>query len=109
MPITRFQAQQTAAVTATLASTAEIHFGDFTSGTVHIPSGSSITTLTWYTSDEPGGTFLAAYDSDLTAPAAIVQTVAAGCSYPIPFDLAGARALKAVGNAAGNIDVSMKS
>jgi hypothetical protein len=72
-----------------------------------IPVGSSITSLTWYESDDVGGTYVAAYD-DSSPPAAVTQTVSAGKGYPIPTILAGARALKIVADASGNVTVSLK-
>ncbi len=108
MSIYRFSTFQTVAVTTALSTTQEIPFGNFTTGRVYVPVGSGITSLTWYDNYVPGGTCLASQDGALPAAAAIVQTVAAGKSYPIPFDLVGAVALKAVGNAAGTIYVSLK-
>jgi hypothetical protein len=92
-----------------LSTTQEIPFGSFTTGRVYVPPGSAITSLTWYDNYVAGETCLASQDGTLPAAAAIVQTVAAGKSYPIPFDLVGAIALKAVGNAAGTIYVSLKA
>ena len=96
----------TAALTTSLATTAAIDISHHAWGTVHIPTGSSITSLTYYTSIAPNGTFVAAQDS---TPAAIVQTVGAAKSYPLPSALFGAAAIKIVANAAGNVDISLKS
>lgn len=95
----------TVAVTDALATAQEIIFSDQAGGRVYIPSGSSITSLTWYDAPEPGGTFLASYDEYGTA---LAQTVAAEKSYEIPVSLAGAGALKVVGDAAGTIYLAIK-
>jgi len=94
----------TVAVGTAVANSGEIGYGEFSAGEVFIPDGSSITTLTWHVAQTAGGTYLAAYN----ASGAIAQTVAANRAYPIPTDLAGARFLKATGNAAGTIGVSLK-
>ncbi len=103
--IERGNDQITVAVTDVLATTGAIPYQGFSSGEVHIPSG-SITSLTWSVSHD-GTTYFSAYDSAAT-PAAVTQTVGSGKAYPIPAALAGARFLKAVGNAAGTIYVSLK-
>lgn len=84
-----------------------INYGDFEKGMVLVPSGSSLTTLTWHTSETEGGTYVPAYSS-AAVPAAVTQTVSAGKSYPIPSDLNGARFLKITGNAAGVVGVTLK-
>jgi hypothetical protein len=92
-------------VGSTLAASDAIIYGDFERGMVHIPSGSSLTTLTWYSSISEAGVYLAAYTESNSA---ITTTVAAGRSYPIPEALAGARFLKITGNAAGVVGVTLK-
>lgn len=89
-----------------LASSTEIDITSYSSGSVFVPSGSSLTTLTWYAAEKCGGTYHAAYDS---AGSAVTQTVAADRAYPIPAALFGASAIKAIGNAAGTVIVSLKS
>jgi hypothetical protein len=86
------------------ASSKAIAYGDFEKGMVHIPSGSSLTTLTWHVSTSERGTYLPAYNST----GAITQTVAAGRSYPIPSDLQGAAWLKITGNTAGSVGLTLK-
>ena len=107
MMLQRLSRVHSVAVTASLATTGQIPYHDMSGGRVHIPAGSSITSLTWYDATDLGGTFLAAYDSAAT-PAAITQTVSAEKSYPIPVDLFGARVLKVVGNAEGTVTISLK-
>ena len=92
------------AVGTSVANSDEISYGEFSCGEVHIPAGSSITTLTWHVAQEAGGTYLPAQD----ATGAVAQTVAHTKSFPIPEALKGARFLKAVGNAAGEIGVCLK-
>lgn len=92
-------------VETTLASCEEIGFGSFAGGMIFVPVGSSITSLTWYAAESPGGTYLAANDEDGNA---ITQTVAAEAAYQLPLALYGCRALKAFGDAAGTILISLK-
>ena len=93
------------AVATSVDDSKEIIFEDWGGGRVYIPSGSSITSLTWYDAPEPGGTYHAANDEDSVA---LVQTVEAGKSYEIPVSLAGAGALKIVGDATGTVTVTLK-
>jgi len=92
-------------VDTTAAASEEILFGEFAMGMIQVPAGSALTTLTWHTAEKKGGTYLAAYDE---TNAEVSQTVAAGKSYQLPVALAGAIAIKAVGNAAGTIDITLK-
>ena len=92
-------------VDTTVAACEEILFGPYAGAIVFVPTGSSITTLTWYVAEKAGGTYLAAYDEDGVA---VTQTVAAAKAYALPAALYAARALKAVGDAAGTIAISVK-
>jgi len=92
-------------VATAAASSDEIKFGWAAFGQVYIPAGSSITSLTWYSAPTYGGTYTAAYDEDGVA---VTQTVAAGKCYAVPSALAGCTGLKAVGDAAGEFDISLK-
>lgn len=92
-------------VDTVLADADEIIFTDRLGGRFYVPAGSTITSITWYDAPVVGGTFLASYDADGVA---LVQTVAAGNSYEIPPSLAGAAALKMVGDADGTVDVILK-
>lgn len=96
------------AVTTSVATCTEIPFGSYGGGIVFIPTtaGASVTSLTWYVAEKMGGTYLAAYDEDGVA---VTQTVAHTKAYAIPSALFGARALKAVANAAGTIIISVKA
>jgi hypothetical protein len=93
------------ALVANIADSTAINIGDFEFGMVHIPSGSSLTTLTWHSSTKIDGAYLAAEDA---SSAAVTQTVAAGQAHPIPAALSGARFVKITGNAAGVVGVTLK-
>ena len=101
----RSTTQLSATVATTVAASTEIQYGEWSSGMVHIPSGVTTVTLTWYTAEIEGGTYLAAQDYNGTA---VTQTVAASKSYPIPLALIGAVAIKAKGDAAGSMHVTLK-
>ena len=88
-----------------VADSEEIGMASYAGGMVFVPSGSGLTTLTYYAAEKPGGTYLAAYDAEGTA---ITQTVQAERCYPIPTDLYGARAIKITGNTDGTVLVSLK-
>lgn len=92
-------------VDTTAAACEEIIFGSYAGAILFIPTGSSVTSLTWYVAEKPGGTYLAANDEDGVA---VTQTVAAAKAYALPSALYGARALKAVSDAAGSFAISMK-
>lgn len=91
----------TVTVDQTLADSSSIDYRRHGSGTFTVPNGSTITTLTWYSSHEDvDASFMAAYTE---ANAAVTQTVAADRRYPIPAALAGAYYIRATGNADGTI------
>ena len=109
-----FTTFQEVAINTAVATTPEIPYGGFAGGIIHIPNGSSITSLTWYSSHKQGGEYEASLQpvSEHVTPityVAVVQTVAANGAYPIPEYLVGAVALKAVGDAAGTVYISLKS
>lgn len=97
---------QTVAVTTDAATTGEIKYAA-EAGQFIIPNGSTITSLTWYAAEKKVGTYGAAYKEDGTT-ALVQSSLAANKAYPIPASLAGAGAIKAVGDHAGNILVSLK-
>lgn len=90
---------------SSIADSQEIPFGPYSSGIVYIPSGSSLTSLTWYVAEKAGGTYLAAHDEDGTP---VTQTVAASEAHAIPSALFPARGLKALGDATGSFAISLK-
>ena len=109
-----FHSKQVVSINTAVSTTDEILFGEFAGGMIHVPSGSSITSLTWWSSPEAGGEFEAALHSEdeHVTPityVATVQTVAADGAYPMPAELVGSASLKAVGDAAGTVTISFKS
>lgn len=96
---------ETVAVTAAVGTTGEVEFRDYRAGMVFVPAASSITTLTFHVAPKAGGTYLPLYTA---AGAAVALTVAHTRAYALPAELAGCRAFKMVGNAAGNVEVSFQ-
>jgi hypothetical protein len=78
-------------------TTQEIDLGMAVRGEVHIPSGSSATSITWHSSTTSEGTYLPCYTSGNTA---VTQTVAAGRAHALPAELFGRKYVKGVVNAA---------
>jgi len=105
-PITRnTRFSITVAMTTSATTTEVITYDQYAGGGVLIPTGSTITTLTWHASAD-GTTFAAASDEGGTA---IVQTVSAAKAYELPSALYGWRYIKAVTNAAGTVYISLKT
>jgi len=98
-------AVQDVTIATTVADSEEILFGPYAAATVFIPSGSSITVLNWYAASKKGGTYMLAHDWQQVVAS---QTVEASKCYMIPVCLFGAPAIKAVGDAAGTVAISMK-
>jgi len=98
--------QKTVAVGTTAADSTAIPFQGWSGGLVVLPASSSITTITWYVAITPDDTFVPAKDG---IGGAVTTTIAQGQGCLIPAALFAAGAIKAVGNAAGVIDVSLKS
>lgn len=101
------QSIESVTVATAVADSVAINYGDFEKGMVSVPTGSSLTTLTWHASGSEAGTYLPAFSSE-AVPVAVTQTVSGGKVYPIPIDLLGARFLKITGNAAGVVGVTLK-
>jgi hypothetical protein len=97
---------QTVTITNDATTTGEIKYAA-EAGEFIVPHGSSITSLTWWAAEKKGGTYGAAYKEDGTTALA-QSSLAADRAYPIPASLAGAGAIRAVGNVAGTILVSLK-
>ena len=91
----------TVVLTTLLASTPEIVLpsGKW-DGIIHVPSGSSITSLTFYVASSEAGTYVPLYT---TAGAAVSQTVAAARAYPVKDEVKKSRFVKIVADAAGSI------
>lgn len=73
---------------------------------IHIPVGSSLTTLTWYSLAPKLGTVHPA-KTEASLSVAVTQTgFSAGDSFPMPSDLFGCHTVFPSGNAAGQIEVT---
>lgn len=107
-PISRISTKEARSVTldATLADTPEIDYSGHAGGIIIIPTGSSITTLTWHVLEERGGTRVPLYDKDNVA---VTTTVAAARAYPFPVELFGAGIIAIQTNADGAVFLVMKS
>ena len=92
-------------LTTSEATTPEIVFANAAGAAVFIPTGSSITTLTYYAAPAYGGTYLPLHDS---TGAAVTQTVAAAKAYDVPAACFGCGALRIKANAAGSVELSLK-
>lgn len=91
--------------TSTSAPT-KVPFGNVYQGTVQIRSG-SITTLTFYTSDDNGLTWAPGYDDNGTALSRSVKAVPS--SLPIPTALVGAGWIGLVADQAAVFSLNLKS
>ena len=87
-------------LTASNATTPEIDVTNFAAGQVHVPTGSSITLLTYYAAPEKGGTYL---PLQTAAGAAVTQTVAQTKAYDLPAQIAGCRFIRIVADAGGAV------
>lgn len=96
---------ESVSVGTAVSGSATIPFGDFETGRVYIPVGSTLATLTWHASLSSDGVYLPARNESNTA---VTTTVVAGQSYPFPSALVGARFLKITGDVAGQVGVTMK-
>lgn len=83
-----------------LADTPIIDFSTSSSGQIIIPSGSSITTLTYNTGYDSTVTFV---PLNTSAGVAVTQTVSAGKSYDLPASVIGSRLIKITVNADGAV------
>jgi hypothetical protein len=87
----------------------EIAFDGFAGGAIDVPSGAGPTTLAWLGQTKPGGRFTPVYRTENGVEVAVTSKVAAGHSQLIPAACFAYYALKAVGDAAAVVDVSLKS
>lgn len=94
---------QTVTLTTSASTTPEVPLGAKWRGIVYVPTGSSITTLTFHVSDRVGGTYVPLYT---TGGAAVTQTVAAARAYPLPSSIAGAGSMRIVGDAGGAVTIT---
>lgn len=96
---------ETVAITASESTSPSVDARTFAGGSVQIPVGSSITTLTFYADHDRAGVFGTLYDADGTA---ISLTVAAGRTYELPATIFNVPYFKMVGNTTGNVSVFLK-
>lgn len=93
-----------------------LDFENYSGGMIFIPSGSSITALTWFAApqtlsdpkspEQAPGTRLAANDS---TGVAVTQTVAAAKCYQIPVALFGCPYVQCRANVSGAVFISLKT
>ena len=88
-------------VATSVASSGERKQERFAGGIIEVPTGSSITSLTFHHSTSEGGTYLPLYDE---YGVAVTMSVTAGRAYVQPSALNVCSHLKAVGNAEGTIN-----
>lgn len=93
-------------LTTSLATTGVIPVGGLNLARVIVPTGSSVTSLTFYSAATEDGAY---QPCNTTAGAAITQTVAAAGDYELPAGLYGVRWVKAVANAAGTVHFLLKA
>jgi hypothetical protein len=93
-------------VDTVLADAEAVAYHNFASGVVEVPTGSSITLLTFHVSCN-GTTYLPLYAADNVT--AITQAVTAGRAYALPATLAGAAYIKITGDADGTVNLHLKT
>jgi hypothetical protein len=98
---------QTVALNTAEGTTAVIEWGGANNGTIYIPTGSPITSLTYYAGYDTGVAFLPLF-TNVATPVAVTQTVSAAKSYDLPDAVRGARYLKIVVNSAGSVVIACK-
>tara|TARA_B100000809_G_scaffold100422_1_gene98940 strand:+ start:1322 stop:1642 length:321 start_codon:yes stop_codon:yes gene_type:complete len=106
MPSDRTTGELSVSITASASTSATIAFRSFAGGTVYVPNGSSLTTLTPHVAPNPDATFEPAHDE---SGSAISITVSADQAHPLPTALFACGALKLVGNTTGTVVVGLKS
>lgn len=74
--------------------------------TVHVPAGSSITSLSVYSATSENGNYLPLKDA--AKAAAAITDLTAGEAYQLPISTFGLAWMKLVGDAAGVVDLVMK-
>lgn len=89
--------------TDSLTTTDEVLLDGAEQGTLYVPAGSTITSVSFYVAPAPGGTFVALY----SATTAVELTTTVSRAYAIPAAVFGARAMKMVCNTSGTLPVSL--
>lgn len=92
-------------ITAAESTSVAIDIRTFAGGSIQIPVGSSITTITFYADHDAAGVFGAMYDNEGYA---LALTVAAGRTYELPSAIFSVPYFKMVGNTTGTITVFLK-
>lgn len=82
-------------VTNALGTTGQADISKYSTGKVIVPTGSALTTLTFYAADQKDGTYVPIYNGTT----AVTLTVAAGRAYSLPADVMGFKWIKIVGSA----------
>jgi hypothetical protein len=82
---------------ANIATATAINFKDFVGGSVEVPAGSSLTTITYWACMTEDGTYLALYDKNNNP---VTQTVAAERIYALKDEVFNCAFIKMTGNAA---------
>lgn len=102
-----YQAESVAVtVSATLADCDAFPMGSFCGGIIEVPTGSSVTSLTFYHGMTEGGDFWPLYDEDGVS---VSITVAAESAYTQPDALNECVFVKAIANATGSINWAGKA
>lgn len=96
--------QTSVTVDAAVADAELVEYQKYAGGSVVVPAGSSLTTLTFYVSHDRA-TFVPLYDQDGVA---VTLTVSAECGYALPDALFGAPFFKIKGNADGVVSIFRK-
>lgn len=89
-----------------IASCTALDMREYAQGEIHIPAGSSVTSLVPYVCSTSTGTYTPANDEGWKA---LTMAVAAGQSYPVPYALSGTKFVKFTANVSGTITVDPKS
>lgn len=92
------------AVTTNLNSTAEIILGRYATCLLHVPDGSSINSLTVHGYDPINDHYSPLYKADGTA---VVLTVDEDGCYEVPIAVYASERIRLVGDAAGDIVVTL--
>jgi hypothetical protein len=110
--MSRLQWKISAALTDSADTTPEILWNGARFGMVHIPSASTITSLTYYVTPDPDGGAFTALNRNKSADGSletVTQAVAADVAVPLPPELLGCRAFKVVADAAGSVVFSFQN
>lgn len=95
MTIKRLHESNRLDVTDDVATTEALNVSEYAFGSFHVPTTSSITTITWHGNCHPDGEF-----GPISTP---VMDVAGGGTYRIPDAVMSCHSVKAVGDVAGDI------